>query len=188
MSVRTKLLSTIAVLAVLAAAVSAVVHSSFTATARNDGNTFETGSVALSDNDSEKVLFDLDGLEPASPPARKCVRVAYGSTGGLKSSVRLFGTTSGALAEHLRVKVTRGSFSGAAPDGNGCTGFTAGGVLFDDSLAAYPDRWDDGIRDPDASWEAGDAAVYEIAVSLADTDDAQSKSASHAFTFEARTA
>ena len=188
MLLRTKLISTVAVLGVLAAALTAVVHSSFTATAKNEGNTFETGSIALSDNDSEKVLFDLDGLEPASAPARKCVRVAYGSTGALKSTVRLFGTTTGALADHLRVKVTRGSFSGTAPTENGCSGFAASSVLFNGSLTAYPDRWEDGIRDPDATWEAGDAAVYEIEVSLADTDEAQGKSATHAFAFEARTA
>ena len=190
MSLRTKLLSSAAVVGLLAAALTAIVHSSFTATALNENNTFETGSISLTDNDSDRVLFDLDGLEPATAPARKCVRVAYGSTGALRSSVRLFGATSGALAEHQKLKVTRGSFGGAAPAENGCSGFTAsaGGVLFDDTLAAYPDRWEDGIADPDAAWDAGDSAVYELEVSMADTDAAQGKSATHAFTFEARTA
>ena len=57
----------------------------------------------------------------------------------------------------------------------------------DGTLAGYPDSWQDGIVDPDPSWEAGDAAVYQLEISLADSDDAQGKSASQAFAFEART-
>lgn len=187
MSVRTKLLSTVAVLAVLAAALTAIVHSAFTATAQSEGNTFQTGSISLSDNDSGEVLFALQGLQPASAPARKCVRVAYGSTDELSSTVRLYGETSGALADHLNVKVTRGSFPDAAPAHNACTGFQPGPTLFYGTLAAYPDRWEDGIRDLNSSWESGHNAVYEIEVSVEDTDDAQGKSASQAFKFEART-
>src|SRR5262245_35312701 len=103
MSVRTKLLASFAVLALLISSVAAVVHSSFTATAKNEGNSFQTGSISLTDNDSEQVLFDAHGLEPASAPIAKCVKVSYGSDGALKSSVRLFGTTSGALADNLEL-------------------------------------------------------------------------------------
>ena len=188
MSLRSKVLTTVAVLGLLATAIAAVVHSSFTAAAGNDGNTFEAGSISLTDDDSAKVLFDVDGLEPASAPVKRCLTVTYGSAGGLESTVRLFGATSGALAEHLRLKVTRGSFGGSAPGGNSCTGFTATDSLFDGTLAEYPDSWSAGIVDPDTSWRAGDSAVYALEVSLADTDDAQGKSASHAFAFEARTA
>jgi hypothetical protein len=189
MSLRTKLLATVAVLGLLAGALGAVVHSSFTATAKNEGNSFETGSISLTDGDSAHVLFDLDGLEPASGVQSRCVKVSYGSTGALRSTVRLFGTSSGALSEYLNVKVTRGSFAGGAPGANGCDGFSAdaNGVLFDDTLDVYPRSWDDGIVDPDTQWQAGDSAVYRFDVAVADTDDAQGKSASHAFSFEART-
>jgi hypothetical protein len=189
MTFRTKLLATAAVLALLVSAIAAVVHSSFTATAKNEGNSFETGSISLTDNDNEQVLFNASGLEPASAPQRKCIQVTYGSSGTLKSSVRLFGTTSGALAPHLNLKVTRGSFASGAAN-TSCDGFTAdaSGVLFDDALSAYPDSWADGIVDPRAAWQAGDKAAYQLEVSLDDSDDAQGKSASQAFAFEARTA
>ena len=81
--------------------------------------------ISLTDNDSEQVLFDVAGLEPASGVQSRCVKVSYGSSGALRSTVRLYGTTTGALSEHLRLRVTRGSFPGAAPAGNGCDGFTA---------------------------------------------------------------
>ena len=196
MSFRTKIATSVAVLGVLAVAAASLVHSSFSAAAKNDANSFESGSISLTDDDAEKAVFDLTGLEPATPPQQRCLTVSYGSTGDLRSSVRLFGATSGALAEHLRLRVVRGSFSGSAAAGNACTGFVAdtsdyrgkgAGVLFDGTLAAYPDRWEDGIADP-RSWRAGDAAVYLLEVSVADTDDAQGKSAAHQFAFEARTA
>jgi hypothetical protein len=196
MSFRTKLATSVTVVGVLAVAVASLVHSSFSSAAKNDGNSFQSGSISLTDNDAEKAVFDLTGLEPATPPQKRCLTVSYGSSGDLRSSVRLFGTTGGELAEHLRLRVVRGAFSGAAPGGNACTGFTAdttdyrgegAGVLFDGTLAAYPDSWTDGIADP-RSWRAGDSAAYLLEVSIADTDDAQGKSASQQFAFEARTA
>ncbi len=188
MSLRMKLLATVAVLGCLAAAVTAVVHSSFTATARGDGNQFRAGSISLTDDDSGRVLFDLDALEPGSPPERRCVAVSYDSTGDLASTVRLYGETAGPLAEHLRLRVVRGHFDGPPPGDGRCTGLSAETMtLFDDTLAAYPDSWASGIVDPNPAWQIGDRAAYAFEVSLADTDAAQGKSATQAFVFEART-
>lgn len=188
MSLRTKLLATVAVLGCLAAAVAAVVHSSFTATARSDGSEFRAGSISLTGDDSGRVLFDLDGLEPGRAPERRCVTVSYGATGDLASTVRLYGATSGALAEHLRLKVLRGRFDGPAPSDGRCTGLSAETTtLFDGTLAAYPDSWASGIVDPNPAWRAGDRQTYAFEVSLADTDAAQGKAATQAFAFEART-
>ena len=187
MSLRTKLAATVAVLALLASAIAAVVHSSFTATARSDGNSFESGSISLTDDDQARVLFDVDGLEPKSPPVRRCLTLTYDSSGGLVSSVRLFGETTGALAEHLTLEVTRGAFTGAKPEGNSCTGVVASTTVFSGLMSAYPDSWAAGKLDPNPAWRAGDSAVYEIRVSLADSDGAQGKSATQSFAFEART-
>lgn len=196
MSVRSKLLVSAAVVGLLAAAVAAVVHSSFTSTARNTGNTFEAGSIALADDDAEQVLFDLHGLKPGTPIAPKCLTVSFASTGSLTSAVRLYGATTGALADDLDVTLTRGSFPDGKPAGNACTGFAAdsadhagkgAGVLFAGTLDAYPDSWAAGIADPRTTWHAGDAASYRIDVALADTDEAQGATATHAFAFEART-
>jgi hypothetical protein len=89
MSNRSKLVATAAVLGLLAASLTAVVHSSFSSTARNDGNTFQAGSIELADDDREQVLWDLQGLQPSTKIDRRCVTLTYGSTGGLRSAVRL---------------------------------------------------------------------------------------------------
>jgi len=188
LSVRSKLLVSVALVGLLLAAVGAVVQSAFTSTVSNSGNTFEAGSIELTGSvDRASALFDLDGLKPGGGASR-CIKVSYGSSGGLASSVRLYGTTAGDLAPHLKVKVTRGTLPGAPPAGGACTGFVAGGgaPLFDDTLDDYPDDYAGGLADTDPAWTDGESAVYRIDVELADTDDAQGATASHEFVFEAR--
>ena len=187
MSVRSKLLASAALVGLLLAGVAAVVQSAFTSTVANSGNTFEAGTIELTGNvDRESALFDLDGLKPGSNASR-CVKVAYGSSGGLASTVRLYGATTGALAAHLDVQVTRGSFPGAPPADGACTGFVAGGgALFDGPLSDFPDDYAGGVADPDGAWTDGESAVYRIDVELADSDAAQGGSATHEFVFEAR--
>jgi hypothetical protein len=188
MSARSKLLASVALVGLLLAAVGAVVQSAFTSTVSNSGNTFEAGSIELTGSvDRESALFDLEGLKPGAGASR-CIKVSYGSSGGLASSVKLYGTTAGALAPHLKVKVTRGSFPGAPPAAGACTGFVPGGgaALFDGSLSAYPDDYAGGLADTDPAWTDGESAVYRIDVELADSDAAQGAAATHEFVFEAR--
>ncbi|MDQ3742128.1 MAG: hypothetical protein M3389_14400 [Actinomycetota bacterium] len=188
LSVRSKLLASVALVGLLLAGVAAVVQSAFTSTVRNSGNTFDAGTIALSGSvDRATALFDLDGLKPGAG-ASKCIKVTYDSTGGLASTVRLYGATTGALAPHLELRVVRGTFPGTPPAGGACTGFTpaAGGALFDGTLAGFPDTYDAAVVDPDTAWADNETAVYRIDVELADSDEAQGGSATHEFVFEAR--
>ena len=188
LSVRSKLLASVALVGLLLAGVAAVVQSAFTSTVRNSGNTFEAGSIALSGSvDRASALFDLDGLKPGAG-ASKCIKVTYDSTGALNSTVRLYGATTGALAQPLKLKVVRGTFPGTPPAGGACTGFTpaAGAALFDGTLAGFPDDYGSGVVDTDTSWADNESAVYRIDVELADSDDAQGGTATHEFVFEAR--
>ena len=191
MSSRRKLLVTLAVVGVLTAALS-VVFSSFTSVTKSEGNTFSAGSITLTDNDGDSALFSLTGLEPTDT-ASQCLTVNLDTTEGLTSNVKLYGATADSgLAEHLNVTITRGTQANA-PQGTtaeqllDCAGFEADvdGVLFEDSLAAYPDSEAAGIADPDAAWGDGDSAVYKIDVSLDDTDDAQGGDVEQEFTFKA---
>ena len=190
LSVRSRLLASLALVGLLLAAVGAVVQSAFTSTVSNSGNTFEAGWIDLTGNvDRGSALFDLQGLKPGTTTTR-CMGVAYAAADGLASTVRLYGATTGALAPHLNVKVVRGTFPpGPPPPGGTCTGFTpaAGAPLFAGPLSDYPDRYADGLVDPDAAWTNGEYAVYRVDVELADTDAAQALTATHEFVFEART-
>jgi hypothetical protein len=174
----------------------ALTFSAFSSTTDNSNNEFRSGDVVLTDNDAQATLFSMSGMLPGSKQA-KCLTVDY--SGSLKSLVKLYATTASStpakdLAPYLDLKVTRGSFPGVAPADMACTGFTAdatdyaakgAGVLYDDTLASYPADWAGALEDP-ATWVSGDKAVYQVSVSLKDTDSAQAKDATTKLVFEAR--
>lgn len=194
MSRISKVAATLLLVAALAATVSAVVFSSFTSTTKNTGNTFQAGSIALSANTPGSAIFGMVGLKPGDTQS-KCIRVGIAAAGGLVSSVRLYGKTTGSTANSgldrfLRLRVTRGAFPGAAPSDNACTGFTPDAtqpLLFDDTLSAYPATYATGIADTSASWRDNDNAVYRLEVTTLDDDLAQGLDAATEFDFEART-
>jgi hypothetical protein len=86
--------------------------AAFTASTDNTGNTWQTGSVVLTDSDGGSALFDTsrDGaLQPGSTRSA-CIRVDY--TGSLPANIRLYVTTpvAGAttLDPYLVTSVERG--------------------------------------------------------------------------------
>jgi predicted ribosomally synthesized peptide with SipW-like signal peptide len=187
LSVRSRLLASVALVGLLLAAVSAVVHSAFTSTVRSAGNTFEAGTITLTGSaDSGSALFSFSGLQPG-PVGSRCLGVSYASTGGLAAAVRLYGTSHGGLEEALIVTITRGTFSGAAPTDGGCAGFVGdpGDPLFHAPMSQLPQNYASGVPDPDPSWTDGESAAYRIDVELADTDQAQGGSTTHELVFEA---
>jgi len=83
------------------------------------------------------------GEASSRPNGTSCLRVTYAGT--LPATVRLYGTSSGALAPYLTLTVTRGT--DAAPSFDSCSGFTAdvtnyigagAGVVYSGSLSGYP--------------------------------------------------
>jgi len=187
LSVRSKLLASVALVGLLLAGVGAVVQSAFTSTVRNSGNSFEAGTIKLSGNvDRESALFDLANLAPGQG-ATRCIEVSYASTADAAASVRLYGETTGELAPHLRVAVERGEFAGDAPGEGSCAGFAARGMWYAGLLSEFPTSYADALEDQNHVWNDGDSAAYRIRVELVGGDEAQGKSATHELTFEART-
>jgi hypothetical protein len=192
--------------AVAALAVATVVwqssQSAFTGTTSNPGNSWPAGSVVLGDNDSTDTvkLFTLTNLKPADSTA-SCVKVTY--TGTLPATINLFGTTTTtgtSLDQYLDLTVTRGTIGAATvPD---CTGFTAdgttyiggqaAGVIYANTLLAYPDSNAAGLADPHTTtpnvpevWTTGETHAYKITATLQNNDSAQGKDASQTFTWQA---
>ena len=93
-------------------------HAAFSASTGNVGNSWQTGSVALADSDSEVALFSTDSaLKPGSTRSR-CIRLDY--TGSLPADIRMYvgtppadgGTPAAgatALDPYLLMSVERGT-------------------------------------------------------------------------------
>lgn len=189
----------LAAIALVVAIGGAQTWAAYNATTASNANSFASGTVALTDNDSGAALLTLATAVPGDTDTG-CITVTY--TGSLASAVHLYGTTSTAgtgLDAYLDLKITRGTFTGAAPAFDACTNFTpdatnygsGNGVVYDGTLLAYPD--DDylsGIVDPPAggaeSWTSGESHVYKLQVTLRDDIAAKGKNATQTFTWEAR--
>ena len=170
--------------------------SAFSSTTSNPSNTFQAGSVSLSDNDGGNALLSLTNAMPGATTTG-CIKVTYG--GSLDSTVKLYATVSGDLAQYLTLKVTRGTDSGTyptcnfTPDTRDYTGNGAG-VIYNGNLSAYPTTYGAGITDPENStggtetWTGSpnETHAYKLEVTLQNNSAAQGKSATASFTWEAR--
>ena len=159
--------------------------AAFSATTGNSGNSFTAGTVTIGDDDTGAMFVNLTGLKPGDAFDR-CIRVTY--TGDLGAGVKLYGSVTGSLAPYLNLSVTRGSkTSGSAfPSCSDFTPDAGGGALFTDRLSAYPTGYDGGIADPGTSWAQDETHVYRFRVTVSSDNDAQGKTATTSFTWEAR--
>jgi predicted ribosomally synthesized peptide with SipW-like signal peptide len=188
----------LAAIALVVAIGGAQTWAAYTATTASNANSFASGTVALTDNDSGAALLTLATAVPGDTDIG-CITVTY--TGSLASAVHLYGTTSPAgtgLDAYLDLRIRRGTFTGAAPAFDACTNFTpdatnygaGSGVVYDGTLLAYPDDHAGGIVDPPAggaeSWTTGESHVYELRVTLRNDIAAKGKNATQTFTWEAR--
>ncbi|MGI5182398.1 hypothetical protein ACQEVZ_39590 [Dactylosporangium sp. CA-152071] len=173
---------------VIGAATTTLTWAAFSAQATSPGNSFDTGTVSITDNDGGTALFNAAAIWPGSPIS-KCIQVTY--TGTLPAGVRLYGaTTAGTgLEAYLELTVVRGTVSnGTFPD---CASFTADstdhiglgpGVLYSGPLSGFAI----GVTDPGAAWSTNDRHAYKLSIDLADTIAAEGKTVTETFVWEAR--
>src|SRR5438093_8912731 len=83
-------------------------QAAFFSTTANGSDNFAAGTVYLTDNDSGAAMLSLSNATPGSSDT-SCIRVRF--DGSLDSTVRLYATVSGNLAQYLNLVVTRGTDS-----------------------------------------------------------------------------
>lgn len=194
MSPARKILRSVIVLAVVAACVAAGTFSAFSATTANPSNAFAAGTVAIGDNDAGAAVMSLAAASPGQT-STGCIAVTY--TGTLDAGVRLYASLSGTLGPYLTLTVTRGS--DPSPTFPSCTAFTAdatnylglgAGVIYSGLLSAFPTTYATGIVDPvpatPETWTTSERHVYRFSVTLVNDNNAQGKSQTAGFTWEAQ--
>jgi hypothetical protein len=118
----------VAPLAVMAAAgvVWKASYSAFSAETRNSGNSWSTGVVALTDDDSGSARFNVTNLVPAQTET-KCIKVT--SSASVPGTVKLYilnpVTSVVGLETHIKLTVTNGN----GGDFASCTGYTSTGTV-----------------------------------------------------------
>lgn len=163
-------------------------NAAFTASTSNGSNTWSSGTVALTDDDSSTVMFNATGLKPGSTGI-KCINVTY--SGSLAAGVRLYVTSpSGTLGQYLDFTIEEGT--GATGGATlSCSGFsatstlTAGGETLDSFTTAHTD-FGSGVSTWAPTGAAPDSRSYRVTYTLQDTNSAQNKNAAATFTWEAQ--
>jgi hypothetical protein len=136
--------------------------AAFTATTRNAGNSWESGQVALTDDDGGSAMFSVENLVPGDQ-GENCIVVTSNSTvpGQVRSYLDNLSASGAGLENRIQLSLERGS-GGSFGD---CTGFTpeADSALTPGSLAQVSTTHAD-YASGGAAWDtagtAGEAVTY----------------------------
>jgi hypothetical protein len=134
-------------------------NAAFTASTRNTGNNWETGSVTLSDDDLGAAAFRVAGVVPGQTGS-KCLVVTSQST--VPGQVRVYVANLG--AEGLESNITVSLQSGTGGSFADCTGFTPTASLPPLSLAVINGAIHDyatGVLPWDTTGTPGENKVYK---------------------------
>jgi hypothetical protein len=163
----------------------------------NPGNTFESSTLILVDNDTGNQVVSLPSASP-NDSSTGCITVTY--QGNDDANVRMYLSSPGTLAPYLTLTVTRGTDPDpSSPAFPSCGGFTAdgtnyigagNGVVYSGAVSAYPTTYAGGIVDPPSGgaevWSANEPHTYQYVISLNNNTAAQGQSSNVVFTWEAR--
>jgi len=134
-------------------------NAAFTASTRNTGNNWETGSVTLSDDDLGAAAFRVSGVVPGQTGS-KCLVVTSQST--VPGQVRVYVANLG--AQGLEGNITVSLQSGTGGSFADCTGFTATATLPPLSLSVINAGIHDyatGVLPWNTTGTPGEAKVYK---------------------------
>ncbi|MCP3910970.1 MAG: hypothetical protein GY713_08470 [Actinomycetia bacterium] len=157
-------------------------QAAFSDTTGNTTNTFATGSVVLTDDDSGSALFTASAMTPGVPVV-ECVVVTY-SGSLVPADIRMYGTSSGVLAPYLDTTIevgTGGSYGS-------CAGFTPSSTIYTGTLTNFSTthtNWATGLATFTAAANPT-SRTFRFTVDVQNNPAAQGQSAAADFTFEAQ--
>lgn len=157
-------------------------RAAFTGATANSANNWATGSIVLSDDDSGTAMFNATNMT-AGQSLVKCIAVTYSGTVTSGVNIRLYGTASGALAPYLNLTVEQGTGGGFSS----CTGFT-GSQIYSGTVSGFAATYTNfgtGLTgwSPTAT---PDSRTYRVTVTVQNDNNAQSKTATADYTWEAQ--
>ncbi len=137
--------------------------AAFTSSTSTGSNSWATGSVTLTDDDTGAAMFSATGLVPGSTGSN-CITVSY--TGTVATTVKLYASAAvdaSSVAQYLDLTIDIGTGGGFGS----CGGFSAGSTIYSGSLDAFTSThlaYGSGV----GTWAPSGAAaqVYRITYTL----------------------
>lgn len=170
--------------AMLMVTVLVVTHSdaAFSDTTVNTPNSFTTGSVIITDDDTGSALFTASAVTPGVPVV-ECLTLTY-SGSLVPADIRMYATSTGVLAPFLDATIDIGTGGGY---GN-CAGFTFGSNIYTGTLTNFSGthtNWASGLATFTAAANPT-SVTLRFSVDVQNNPAAQSQTASADFIFEAQ--
>ena len=177
------------IVGLVAAAAGFGVFSAFSATTSNAGNSFETGSVSIADNDGGSAALYTGSNKKPGDSVTSCILVTY--TGTLGADVKLYTPSTITNGSAFNLTVERGTqTTGAFP---GCGDFSPTSQAYNGPLGSFPTTYAGGVdgKDAAAAWVQNDPVAYRFTISVNDDTTPNARTSalstgSHEFTWEAR--
>ena len=188
MSKTKKILLTVTLIGAIGGLAGFATFSAFSSTTTNPGNTFDTGSVILGDNDANAAMYNVTNRGPGSSTVR-CITVTY--TGTMPADVSLYTpSTIDAGGQYIDLTIEAGTGS---PVFSGCTGFVSDATIYTGTLSAFGtahNTYANGVPTypgVQTEWDQTDSVTYRYTLTVQDDNNAQNQIISaHDFTWEAR--
>jgi hypothetical protein len=136
----------------------------------------------LSDDDSGTAMFSATNMT-AGQSVVKCIAVTYSGSVTSGVNVRLYGTATGTLAPYLDLTVEQGTGGGFSS----CTGFS-GTQIYSGTVGAFA-ATHTNFGTALTGWSptvTPDSRTYRVTVTVQNDNNAQSKTASADYTWEAQ--
>lgn len=171
--------------------VSQASYSAFSSTTSNPTSNWATGSVNLTDNDSDGVLFNASNVKPGSTDTR-CIAVT--SHGSLPSAVKLYASnvsSTNALGNYIDLTITQGtSTSSSFGDCGTFTPATSNATVYSGTLSGLStsSSYASGLGSWAPTGASAETRVYKFTYSIdaAAPNTTQNSSATAGFTWEAQ--
>lgn len=161
-------------------------YSAFSDTTNNTGNTWSSGTVSLTDDDSGAVMFNAANIAPGATGSN-CIKVTSGAN--LPTTTKLYAAngTQTALNSALNVTITQGTGGSFGS----CSGFTAdssGSQLYTGSLSSLISARSSFANGLATSLASGSNKTFKIDYSLPSTvtNTSQGLQGSASFTWESQ--
>ena len=173
-------------------------YAAFTSTTSNGANSWTSGTVTLSDDDSAALMFNITGMKPGDT-STKCITVSYSgdlATNGVKLYIKTgdLVDSSPSIGSYIDMTVNEGTDTNSTTFGD-CTGFVADAsgqpIINNVDLATISTTKKDyatgaGVWTPAAAGSKVYEFTYTFNASAPDT--VQGKTATAIFTWEAQNA
>jgi len=165
-------------------------YAAFTASTTNPTNNWATGTVSISDDDSETAMFNASTLKTGDS-GEKCIVVTYG--GSLGANVKLFGTgfaQTNSLGSYIDLTIQQGTGTGTFAGGCGTfTQDTGTSNLYTGTLANFASTYTNSSTGF-GTWAptgATQTRVYKIVytINASTPNSAQGSTSSIGLTWEA---